>query len=202
MAGVDSLCFWGWGKGFPCFPSASPAIPSPLLPRPVPELCDTTSPAGMSEGCMGTLDAKPASAWGQQGFAWAVGFLLQMVGAGRCVPIPTSPPGNSWCSRWPVGPVPRELQVKASSHRKLAAGTLPGQPPQPWLSAWLGTLGGAGTAAVTACSLPIQKRAAHRFLTEGSLSAVSPAWQASPCPETPRRGPLGRSRAYGENGLG
>lgn len=129
---------------------------------------------------MGTLDAKPASAWGQQGFAWAVGFLLQMVGAGRCVPIPTSPPGNSWCSRWPVGPVPRELQVKASSHRKLAAGTLLGQPPQPWLSAWLGTLGGAGTAAVTACSLPIQKRAAHRFLTEGSLSAVSPAWQASP----------------------
>ncbi|XP_069640829.1 WAS/WASL-interacting protein family member 1-like [Haliaeetus albicilla] len=146
----------------------------------------------MSEGRAGALDAEPASVQGQGGFAWAAGFLLQLVRARRRVPIPTGPPGHGWCSRWLAGPAPRGLLVSTGGCAGLAAGTLPGQP---WLSAWLGTLGeaGRGKAALTASShfpckrgLPIAPaRRGERFLAEGSRSTASHAEQASPCPRSP-----------------
>lgn len=178
----------GGGKASHAFPVPRQQSP-PLLPVPASGLRSTTSPAGLSEGCAGALDAAPASARGQRGSAWALGFLLLLVGAGRCVPIPARPPGIGWRSRWPAGRAPRGLRVSTSCRGR--TGTCPGSPGfQPGLA----PVGERRKAAIRASSFSMQKRAAHGSCRAGSAFPRCRR-QASPCPRArrpPRRGRPGR----------
>lgn len=84
--GADSPCFGVWGKGFPCFPGASPAIPSSL-----PGAGATQPPQRGCQRAGRALSTPSLRVRGVSGgFAWAAGFLLQPVGARRC--RPPSPP--------------------------------------------------------------------------------------------------------------